>query len=393
MTTDIHHQRFATRGTSVSAAAAAALPHVPVRLPAIVLPLLLGLVLVLSTPTAVSGAVPLQYKIPQRGQECLYEELTKDESVTLSVFITSGAELKGTAIIEGPVAPPDTATGLDLKTKIGDYGQGTRYGDGPSGRNGNLRDEITIDFESDVDWDDDDVDDDDDEAGGGRRGPKDDSKDSADDDDEFDDDYMDDDREIPASGSDKSARDRAEERNKRLEIKRRKYEERRAARIRRHQRASEGDALSKTYRAQAAGWYRACVKASWYQITAEIELRKESTLGGIDKRTGHVMTYERRMMLDEEKELDDVNAEQGLKDEDLKRTNEQLRRLNRLLKEIREYQSSERHRLSIHASTNEHSHSRMVLSSLLETVLFMLITGFQVYTIRKWFSGSPMLGR
>jgi hypothetical protein len=30
---------------------------------------------------------------------------------------------------------------------------------------------------------------------------------------------------------------------------------------------------------------------------------------------------------------------------------------------------------------------------LLQTILFMVVTGFQVYTIRKWFSGAPVLGR
>mmetsp|Transcript_41016 Transcript_41016/g.123786 ORF Transcript_41016/g.123786 Transcript_41016/m.123786 type:complete len:126 (-) Transcript_41016:373-750(-) len=125
-----------------------------------------------------------------------------------------------------------------------------------------------------------------------------------------------------------------------------------------------------------------------------MELRKASDLGDIDQRSGHVISYERRTMLDEEKEMDKFVAEEGgVKEEDLQLTREQLKKLNRILNEIKEKQQDERHRLSVHAATNEHSHSRMVLSSLLETVLFMLVTGFQVFTIRKWFSGAPMLGR
>lgn len=366
MTTNHLHS---TRGTTTAARPVAAFAIINPRFRLFLLPIFL-----VATTAVVVHAVPLQYKVPQRGTECLYEQLTENEHVTLSVIITSGAELKGRAVFEGPIAPPTTDTGLDLKASVGQYGQGKRFGTGAAGQRGNLHDEITYDFETDADWDDDDSDD-------------------WEDDDEYDDDAeLDDDREVPASGSNKSAKDRAEERNKRLEAKRKRYEEKRAAKLKKHNRAGEGDAIQRTYKAQAPGWYRACVHASWYQITAEIELRKESALGGIDKRTGHVTAYERRRMLDEEKELDDANAD-GLKDDDLKKTNDQLRRLNRLLKEIRESQASERHRLSIHAATNEHSHSRMVLSSLLETVLFMLITGFQVYTIRRWFSGSPMLGR
>jgi hypothetical protein len=32
----------------------------------------------------------------------------------------------------------------------------------------------------------------------------------------------------------------------------------------------------------------------------------------------------------------------------------------------------------------------MVLSNLFETVLFMLVTGYQIYTIRKWFTGNVL---
>ena len=121
-------------------------------------------------------------------------------------------------------------------------------------------------------------------------------------------------------------------------------------------------------------------------------MRKESDLGGIDKKTGHVTSYERRAMAEQEKNMaaDDQDI---LKDEDLNPAHDKLRKLNRLLNEIKELQQSERHRLSVHSALNEHSHSRMVLGSLLETVLFIIITTFQIYTIRKWFSAEPMLGR
>jgi hypothetical protein len=61
--------------------------------------------------------------------------------------------------------------------------------------------------------------------------------------------------------------------------------------------------------------------------------------------------------------------------------------------DITNRQQKERHRIQLHSQTNEHSHSRMVLSSLFQTVLFCAVTGFQVFTIRRWFKGAPQLGR
>ena len=81
----------------------------------------------------------------------------------------------------------------------------------------------------------------------------------------------------------------------------------------------------------------------------------------------------------------------GIKEEDLQTTREQVTKMNRLLNEIREKQVNEQHRLGIHKAVNEHSHSKMVVHSLFETVLYIAVSGFQVYTIRKWFSGNPIL--
>lgn len=126
-----------------------------------------------------------------------------------------------------------------------------------------------------------------------------------------------------------------------------------------------------------------------------MEMRKSSDLGGVDKRSGHVFSYQDRDMKEQEQKMaeDTASQEEGVDDKDFESTRAQLGRLRRLLGEIEKKQTKERHRLMVHKATNEHSHSRMVLSSLLETVVYMVITGFQVYTIRKWFSGAPALGR
>jgi pyridoxine/pyridoxamine 5'-phosphate oxidase len=106
-----------------------------------------------------------------------------------------------------------------------------------------------------------------------------------------------------------------------------------------------------------------------------------------------VWTHEQKL-LDEEEQLmeEDTAAEEGIKDEDFVSTREKLNTLRQLLAEIQNKQQQERHRLVLHAATNEHSHSRMVLSSLFETLMFVVVSGFQVYTIRRWFKGASVLG-
>lgn len=57
-------------------------------------------------------------------------------------------------------------------------------------------------------------------------------------------------------------------------------------------------------------------------------------------------------------------------------------------------QQRERHRLAVHNSMNEESHSRMVTSSILETLVYVFFTVFQVIFIRNWFANrNPRGGR
>jgi len=100
------------------------------------------------------------------------------------------------------------------------------------------------------------------------------------------------------------------------------------------------------------------------------------------------------MLMNEKKLMAKLSSgakEGNVNEDDLKTTKEQITKMNRLLNEIREKQINERHRLGIHKAVNEHSHSRMVVGSLFETVFYIVVSGFQVYTIRKWFSGNSIL--
>jgi hypothetical protein len=182
---------------------------------------------------------------------------------------------------------------------------------------------------------------------------------------------------------------RANERKKALEARQRKEHKKisQKKKIR-----EEGEPFQRTVKAVSPGWYRFCFHAG-YQVVVEMDLRKESEMGGFDEN-GHVWTHEQKMLEEEDKMLEeDTAVQEGIKDEDFQSTREKLKSLRRLLADIQNKQQQERHRLIVHAATNEHSHSRMVFGSLMETLLFIVVTSFQVYTIRKWFKGAPVLGR
>jgi len=65
------------------------------------------------------------------------------------------------------------------------------------------------------------------------------------------------------------------------------------------------------------------------------------------------------------------------------------------LAEVRAKQEAERHRLAVHSALNRSSHKKMVLSSVVETAVFVAVSLFQIFYIKRWFSGKGLqtLGR
>ena len=186
-------------------------------------------------------------------------------------------------------------------------------------------------------------------------------------------------------------RDRRQSQRKKV-LEARQRQERRKIQQRQKVR-HEGEPMQWTFEAPAQGWYQYCIKATWNQVTVEMDFRKESEMGGLDEN-GRVLTIAQKIVHEEEIFLEeDTAAKEGIKDEDFESTRTKLKELRHLLADIQSKQSQERHRLTLHSVTNSHSHSRMVLGSLIETILFMAVTGYQVYTIRKWFKGAPVLAR
>lgn len=390
------------------------------------------LTLALAATFATTLALPVTYHIEKGRPECLYTSLTAGESITTSIFIVTGEHLRARTVLQGPISPSHISSSAEVLAAAMRL---DKLGKDKGGLTLNLIEDL--DFESIYNDDaymleDDDYDDD---AAAAYNG-MDDVDDVVfqdyyyyDDDDEYEfmeDDAMDD-IEIEAVRKAKAERDNlsGEEKQKLLDERKEKKtarfaemkKKREAARNLMHEKAAavkearrtkdamrealqEGKPLEHTRAVQDEGWYRFCVEATSGDVDVEFELRKSSELGQPNKKTGHLQTYERHdMMQNERKLMDKLNAaakkEGGggaVKEDDLQTTKTQISKMNRLLNEIREKQINERHRLAIHKAVNEHSRSRMVVGALFETVFYIVISGFQVYTIWKLFTGSPILG-
>jgi len=408
----------------------------------------------LYTSSYITLAIPMTYDITRRETECLYDKLNPKEHATLAVTILSGATLTGTAIFAGPFSAATMSNGGEIfdsgqayyknmrKTRpqhndvfeIFDISYEQVYNN-----DDDYDDDDEIYNDDDIEWDDDDMDD----------AAFADYYYDADDDDDYDYMFMEDDamddgeikemREKKVEYDKQSPEEREAEKKKKREknqemakVALAKRKERKAKRDekkaglnkremtdseRQVERMKSGEAFQATRQVAKGGWYMVCLEASNNQVKAEIEFRKSSEVGAPNRKTGHLQTYERHEMMMKEKKLfgegifeaeekkrkaeseaknlgdQNVPIPDALVEKDLTNSKNQLQKLNRLLNDIKEKQQNERHRISIHATLNEHSHSRMVLSSLFETVFYIAVSGFQVYTIRKWFRGNPILGR
>lgn len=277
----------------------------------------------------------------------------------MSVFVLAGNSLRATMEIHGPMGEGMIRTGMELQEAMDAFDKGKRFSTS------------SVEFSTVVNFE---------HLNLGELGSLEDEEAAA---------AIPSDVKPDETADERRAR-RAEERRKILETRQRKEM------LAKHQKErvrKDGEPFHKTIQASAAGWYRFCLKATWNQITAEIDLRKESELGGLDEY-GHVLTFREKVVRDEEKIMEqDTAVLEGIKEEDFRGTREKLNTLRRLLADIQTKQSQERHRLAVHAATNEHSHSRMALNSLVETIIFMAVTAYQVFTIRRWFKGAPVLGR
>lgn len=163
---------------------------------------------------------------------------------------------------------------------------------------------------------------------------------------------------------------------------------------------------------KAAGWYRLCAQAE-HAITVEMDIRSSSALGGIDPETWHVYTHDEREMLDEEERIlglknreptaEEVEAklvveelekalQNQVKDYDLESTRKLMNQVNRLVGEMQTKQQNVHKRMKGHESDARRNYRRIVRSGTVETLLYIAITLFQVYTVRNWLLSKNVLG-
>ena len=164
---------------------------------------------------------------------------------------------------------------------------------------------------------------------------------------------------------------------------------------------------------KASGWYRMCATSDNY-ILVEMDIRSSADLRGINRETGHVYTYDEKAALDEEELIKAINSkgpsaeevEKSLVKEEMEKVLEnQVRKndleaskrflvdLNEKVSLLQKRQTTAHIRIKAHESDARRNYKRIVRSGILETVLYLLITLFQVYTLRKWLLGSTGLGR
>uniref|UniRef100_A0A7S1BRI9 GOLD domain-containing protein n=1 Tax=Corethron hystrix TaxID=216773 RepID=A0A7S1BRI9_9STRA len=151
-----------------------------------------------------------------------------------------------------------------------------------------------------------------------------------------------------------------------------------------------GGAFMHTIEAQSgdAGWYSVCVSSIDHdELKAEISLRKSTSVALragenlLDPRTGHVMTFEDVIAIANER----INF---AKPEDLRKTGRFINLLRHKVNSIKEAQTTNKHRMDVHAFVNERSQKQMIRKGRIDMLVFFLVTFLQLYSIRSWFSGS-----
>ena len=153
--------------------------------------------------------------------------------MTLSVFVLSGPELKGTVMFQGPLAPSSVDTAEGLQAAVTAY-------TGPKGDG--------IDFTEVVDFEH--------------------LKPELDEDDDDDDDTV---EEIDPSDpdADEKRKKQRERRREKFMAAKKKRDEQRA--LQQQKIREDGEPFVKTFKAPSSGWYRVCVHASSYQVRYKYE--------------------------------------------------------------------------------------------------------------------------
>lgn len=153
---------------------------------------------------------------------------------------------------------------------------------------------------------------------------------------------------------------------------------------------------------KTAGWYRMCVQAE-QSISVEMDIRS----GGMDRQTGHVVTHDRMEELREDARLVDLrnrepSAEEAevarslqnqVREEDMDATRNLLTEVRELVGQMQTRQQDAFHRLKFQEGYTQRNARKISRSGLIMTGLYLAITLFQMYTLRRWLLSTNVLGK
>lgn len=169
-----------------------------------------------------------------------------------------------------------------------------------------------------------------------------------------------------------------------------------------------------TKRIKSSGWYRLCVQAD-DDILVEMDIRDSGYLGGVNKETGHVWKFADWEEWEEEQRINKLNElkekakadeearlameqlnsalKDQIKDYDLAATQRLMTEVNSLVSEMQQKQSAVHTRIKSQEGIAKRNYQKIKKSGIVETVMYLLITGYQVYTVHNWLLSTNSLGR
>lgn len=85
--------------------------------------------------------------------------------------------------------------------------------------------------------------------------------------------------------------------------------------------------------------------------------------------------------------------ENQVREQDLHATTAQMKHLNTLVSEMKKFQQEMHHRIKSHEASARRNYEGMIWSGKLETLLYFVIMGAQIYTLRSWLLSNTLLGK
>lgn len=141
------------------------------------------------------------------------------------------------------------------------------------------------------------------------------------------------------------------------------------------------------------GIYRLCVETNSAPLIVEMDIRSANEMRGVDPGTGHVWSHQRRQYMDEQAALDTIDEEPALvQDEDFTEAKVKLKYMHDVTSEIMKAQHERMHRIRAHDADARRGAVELAWSSKMQTLLFAVITVFQVYTFHRWLLNNNLLG-